>query len=161
MATSCRETGCRGGKDLVLCGEYLLASAIAAQERGHGDEAVSAAGGSQGFVTDPADLKGGPKVGNGAGRLPGLLFMSHVTCGVLLDTLRLPVLLHWEASCWQLSRWLGEEAVCKRSGWSQRQHESTPLKPPSVLEDMLRQVIVSAQPPGPCTMGVRGLDQNN
>lgn len=97
---------------------------------------------------------------NGAGQLSGLL-MSHVTCGVLLDTLCLPVLLHWEASYWQLSRWLGEEAVCKRSGWSQRQHQCTPLKPPPVLEDMLCPVIVSVQPPGPCAMGGRGLDQNN
>lgn len=93
MATSCRETGCRGGKDLVLCGEYLLASAIAAQERGHGDDAVSATGGSQGIVTDPADLKGDPQLGSGAGQLPGLLLLSHMTCGVLLDTLCLPVLL--------------------------------------------------------------------
>lgn len=71
VAASCGETGCRCGKDLVLHGEHLLASAIAAQERGHGDDAVSALGGSQGFVTDPADLKGAwgrwPEVDGGAG----------------------------------------------------------------------------------------------
>lgn len=71
MAASCGETGCRCGKDLLLGRERLLADVIAAQERGRGDDAVSAVGGSQGFVTEPADLKGGPQVDSGAGQPPG------------------------------------------------------------------------------------------
>ena len=114
-----------------------------------------------GFVTDPADLKGAPQVDNRAGQRPSCLLMSHATRGVLVDALCLPLLLHWEASYWQLSGWVREEAAHKRSEWSQRQCKCTALTPLSVLEDALRQMIDSAQPPGPSVKGVRDLGQDN
>lgn len=49
--------------------EGLLASAIAARERGRGGDAPAAEGESQGSVTDPADLQP-----------PGLRLLSRAAC---------------------------------------------------------------------------------